>query len=119
MRNQLSLDDMFEPFKHFSKVQKAAIATSVYTQMDITEVVNLKWSDELILNWRAEFILNKLQPSSSTNYIFWERNSDIDERLCSLPLLVSASTGWASWTSFINKYYKAIPIEFNHAYLPV
>jgi hypothetical protein len=119
MSYRLSLDDMFKSFPHFSQTRKLAIAFAVYTQMSITEVIHLKWSDTVTLNWRAELILSKLEASTLTEYIFWEVVNGKAESLLALPLMVNASIGWSSWDCFVKRYQCAIPIEFSRAYLPV
>ena len=119
MPYRLSLDDMFKTFPHFSHTRKLAIAFAVYTQMSITEVIHLKWSDTMTLNWRAELILSKLEASTLTEYIFWEMINGKAESLLALPLMVNASILWTSWNYFIERYQYAIPIEFGRAYLPV
>jgi len=126
MSHKLSLDDMFRQFPHFSHMRKMAIAFAVYAEMDIDGVINLKWSDEMVLNWRAELILSKVQFSNSIGLVFFEYNDSSNGdnnnnkvKLLSLPFLVDASTSWSNWALFSNQYRNATPIEFSRVYLSI
>jgi len=103
-----------------------AIAFAVYAEMDIDGVINLKWSDEMVLNWRAELILSKVQFSNSIGLVFFEYNDSSNGdnnnnkvKLLSLPFLVDASTSWSNWALFSNQYRNATPIEFSRVYLSI
>lgn len=116
MSYTLSLDDMFSSFPHFSDSRKLAIAFAVYANSSVAEVIDLKWSDAIALNWQCELILGQVQPSNTVDYVFWETIQGSDVKLYSLPTLVNLSLYQYNWTDFVTQYKQSIPIEFNRVY---
>ncbi len=113
MSNQLFLDDMFASLSSFSHERKMAIAFAVYTNLTLHEVIRLQWSDELELNWRAEFILDNVIASETIGNVFWERADNEDRVMNSLPFMFEAMMLWRDWSVFVKQYRLATPIELS------
>ncbi|MGZ8172951.1 MAG: hypothetical protein ACXWT0_03900 [Methylobacter sp.] len=109
---QLSLDDLFKDLPLLSHERKMAVAFAVYADLSLTDVVSLKWSDELELTWRAQFILAKLPVSERVDYVFWEKIGRDDVKMSSLPYWFGIATLWRDWVAFSQTYRDSIPIEF-------
>lgn len=108
-----SLDNVFQDMSWISHERKLAIAFALYANITLTEVVSLKWSDELELNnWRAELILVKIPLSESIDNVFWENNGEEDVALTLLPCIFGIATMWQDWTIFVERNSLSIPIEF-------
>ena len=118
MRNNLSLDNTFSGLDWISNERKMAIAFALYANITLTEVVKLKWSDTLELdNWRAEFILEKIQLSESIDNVFWERCDGKDVAITLLPCVFGIATMWMEWCSFVSLNQLSIPIEFKKYFI--
>lgn len=111
-----SLDDMFGHLpKNFSTVEKMAIAFSIYEGMTLENVINLKWTDDLAISWRSEFILARIKLSNNIDYVFWNLIGEIDSQLLLLPKLVNDCFK-NNWDDFTSQFKVSIPIEFNRSY---
>lgn len=113
MQNNLFLDDMLAEVSSFSYERKMAIAFAVYTNATLTDIVNLKWDDEVEMNWRAEFIFKNLQISNSIDNVFWERVDGKDAPMVSLPFMFSVATVWRDWRFFVKQHKLATPISLS------
>ena len=114
----LCLDDVFSGMSWLSHERKMAVAFAIYANLSLSEVVDLKWSDELeLLNWRAGFILKNLPISESIDNVFWERLGGSDVEMSSLPCLFSIATNWMDWQSFVAKYQFSVSIELSVSFL--
>lgn len=109
----LSLDDLFAELSWFSPERKIAVAFAIYADLALFDVVRLKWSDELELNWRAEFILKNVPVSASIDNVFWERQQGSDVEMSSLPCLFDMVANGQDFEFFVGKYRFAIPVELN------
>lgn len=110
----LFLDDFLKEIPFFRNSQKMAIIFSIYSEMSIYETVNIKWSDDININWRAELILVKLNVSNKIDNIFWDTFDDSHYTMQFLPSLVYASIGHNGLINLTKKYKKSIPIMLNH-----
>lgn len=113
MRNNLSLDQVFSGMPWISNERKTAIAFALYAEITLTDVVILKWSDTLDLNWRASFILERVSESEQIDNVFWEKQGNDDVALTLLPCIFGIATMWQDWDVFVERNRLAIPIEFN------
>lgn len=113
--HNLFLDDLFGEIPFFSDSRKKAIAFSIYSGMSMCKVVNLKWSDEITLNWRSKFILRDVTASNgiNTDSVFQENLNGIFYAMQTLPMLVDIYIGQSGMSYLRVKYGKSIPIKIN------
>lgn len=105
-----TLDDMFENMQMLSNERKNAIAFAVFTGLGLDQVIELKWSDELELDWRSEMVLTRIFELPHDNYVFYDATNDDRSKMISLPFIFWALNLNESWVSFANRFENCLPI---------